>query len=173
MNKNESGLVLTFLGRFQPFHLGHLSVIEDYLSQREVIEVGIGSAQSGYTPYNPFSYAEREEILRKVCCEIKDYSEPPLRIFPLYDQDSCQKWIRHFKKQAPLTGKIITGNERLSSLLQKEGYQVINPNKKIDISASQVREMIRKGDEQWKEYVPKGVKEVMERINGIERIISL
>ena len=52
---------LLFIGRFQPFHLGHQTVIDQALEQAELVIVGIGSANRSRDMYNPW-YAEERQI---------------------------------------------------------------------------------------------------------------
>ena len=52
-----------FLGRFQPFHLGHLDVIKQALKMVDELVIVIGSAQYSHTFENPFTDSEREEMI--------------------------------------------------------------------------------------------------------------
>lgn len=52
------------IGRFQPFHLGHFSILEKALAQCNKVIIVIGSAQESRTPLNPLSAIEREQIIR-------------------------------------------------------------------------------------------------------------
>lgn len=55
---------LVFIGRFQPFHLGHLKVIEAALQRTQKLIVICGSARQARSPRNPWRVAEREAMLR-------------------------------------------------------------------------------------------------------------
>ena len=52
---------LVFIGRFQPFHLGHQAVIQQALQQAHHVIVLIGSSHQPRTIRNPWHFAEREE----------------------------------------------------------------------------------------------------------------
>lgn len=54
---------LVFIGRFQPFHHGHASVIMAGLKQARHVIVLVGSADSGRTWRNPFTYDERSKVI--------------------------------------------------------------------------------------------------------------
>lgn len=63
---NQDGCdVLAYLGRFQPFHLGHQHVIEQGLRHgaRKIV-IGVGSANRPRTFRNPFTYEERVDMIR-------------------------------------------------------------------------------------------------------------
>src|SRR5207302_562889 len=54
-----------FIGRFQPFHRGHLAMVRRILESNEEIIVGIGSAQYSHTGENPFTAGERYEMIKR------------------------------------------------------------------------------------------------------------
>lgn len=49
-----------YIGRFQPFHRGHLSVVREALKHCSKLVIAIGSAQEERTKKNPFSFEERK-----------------------------------------------------------------------------------------------------------------
>ena len=55
--------VALFIGRFQPFHKGHLYSLEKCLEIAESVIVGVGSSQDSGTENNPWSYDVRKEML--------------------------------------------------------------------------------------------------------------
>lgn len=48
-----------FIGRFEPFHLGHLSILQRALLQSERVVVLVGSAEAPRTAKNPWTFTER------------------------------------------------------------------------------------------------------------------
>ena len=56
-HKHKVGL---YIGRFQPFHRGHLSVVKKALEECDTLVIAIGSAQESRTKKNPFSFDERK-----------------------------------------------------------------------------------------------------------------
>lgn len=55
--KHQVGL---YIGRFQPFHKGHLSIVRKALEECDTLVLAIGSAQASRTKRNPFSFEERK-----------------------------------------------------------------------------------------------------------------
>ena len=55
-----------FIGRFQPFHRGHESIIRKMLEECEQVIIVIGSAQESDTELNPFRYEYRRLMIQKV-----------------------------------------------------------------------------------------------------------
>lgn len=54
-----------FIGRFQPFHIGHQQVIENALSISDTVIIAIGSSYQARTPKNPWTYGERCEMISR------------------------------------------------------------------------------------------------------------
>lgn len=54
-----------FIGRLQPFHIGHKEVIDRMIMECDSVLILLGSANCERSYRNPWSYKEREEMLRK------------------------------------------------------------------------------------------------------------
>ena len=54
-----------FIGRFQPFHEGHLDAVKQILAENEQVIIGIGSSQESGTSRNPFDAQQRTEMITK------------------------------------------------------------------------------------------------------------
>ncbi len=53
-----------FVGRFQPFHKGHLNAVKFILKQVEELILVVGSAQHSHDSVNPFTTGERIYMVR-------------------------------------------------------------------------------------------------------------
>jgi nicotinamide-nucleotide adenylyltransferase len=53
------------LGRFQPFHKGHLALTKQILSECDELVIIIGSAQFNFIDKDPFSAGERVLMIHK------------------------------------------------------------------------------------------------------------
>jgi bifunctional NMN adenylyltransferase/nudix hydrolase len=74
-----------FIGRFQPFHNGHLAVVREALAYGRYAAILLGSAGDPRRPdYIPFTEVEREEMIR-ACLT----SEENARLFVIPIQDSA------------------------------------------------------------------------------------
>lgn len=93
---------LVFIGRFQPLHFGHLSVLRRGLEQAEKLVVLIGSSWLPRSVRNPWSYAEREAMLR-ACLSPEESARvltAPLMDVPYNDE----AWVRNV--QATVQGLV-------------------------------------------------------------------
>lgn len=92
---------LVFIGRFQPFHLGHAKVIETALELAEKVIVLIGSSNRARSYYNPFTYDERKSVIRdwylKDCGHLDDVR---LTICPLNDHCNDTGWVTEVQEIA-------------------------------------------------------------------------
>src|SRR3989339_1388915 len=66
-----------FLGRFQPYHIGHHLVIKGMTKLCKKIIIGIGSSQISGTAENPYTAQERKEMIQQA---LQDED-----IIPLFD----------------------------------------------------------------------------------------
>jgi bifunctional NMN adenylyltransferase/nudix hydrolase len=69
-----------YIGRFQPFHNGHLAVIQRGLEIAEKVHVLIGSASAAPSVRNPWSYEERRTMIESsVAAPLGDMTISPVR----------------------------------------------------------------------------------------------
>lgn len=65
-NSNDSRRYkyLVFIGRFQPFHMGHKAVVDEALKRAENVIMLIGSANMPRSLRNPFTVEERAQMIK-------------------------------------------------------------------------------------------------------------
>ena len=99
---------ILFIGRFQPFHNGHLGVIKKYSSKGYFVKIGIGSAQKYGEIHNPFNIQERECMIKLALAnaKIKNYS-----IFQIPDIVNDRDYSKYVIKIVGEFDCIITGNK--------------------------------------------------------------
>ena len=141
-----------FIGRFQPFHLGHIDALNQARKYgiTEFI-IGIGSSNKEHTAENPFTYEERKTMVTKILNAIG----VKFTIYPLPDMESDEDWKNYIIKNMPNFDVVISGNPRTSSIFKKTPYKIC-PIKIIkDIKSTSIRHMIHIGNiEGLKELVP-------------------
>jgi nicotinamide-nucleotide adenylyltransferase len=154
-----------FIGRFQPFHLGHLKDVKEALEEVDELVIGIGSSQEKDTEENPFSVEERIEMIEFVLAaeDIGNYT-----IFPIPDFNDDKKWLEHVETLLPEFDIVYTGNDWTERCF-KEKYKVKKIKLIENISSTIIRDKILK-NENWQDIVPKKTVEFLEKINGVERI---
>jgi len=61
MAKNTAVII----GRFQPIHSAHIELIQTALNENDEVIILVGSVNQARTPKDPFTFKEREEMIRK------------------------------------------------------------------------------------------------------------
>jgi bifunctional NMN adenylyltransferase/nudix hydrolase len=72
-----------FIGRFQPFHNGHLAVVERALERANKILILIGSSDGPRTVKNPFTFEERRDMITSC---LKDKYDGRFFFEPIMDE---------------------------------------------------------------------------------------
>ncbi len=155
-----------FIGRFQPLHLGHVSVIEKALAEVDSLIIGIGSAEKHYTADNPFTYEERKSMIER---SISGH----YKIVPIPDINDYSKWVDHVVQIAGEFDAVYSGNAIVGELFQKKSYTVKPIVETLYISSTAIRDMMARRSEGWKKYMPDAVVSSIECIDGIERVRKL
>lgn len=96
MTQNKKYDHLVFIGRFQPFHLGHHHVIQTALELADNVIVLVGSANQSRNSRNPFTFEERKKMILDSFSKsdmVHDHV-PGLDILPLNDYTySDGEWV--------------------------------------------------------------------------------
>lgn len=161
------------IGRMQPIHKGHIQVIKKILEEVDEIVIGIGSAQLSHELKDPFTAGERIVMVTQALAE-ENIDPSRYYIIPMEDINFNAIWAAHVKMMTPPFSIVYSGNPLVKQLFSEEGYEVKNPPlfDRIHLSGSEVRRRIL-NDENWQELVLDSTVEVMEEINGVERIRNL
>jgi len=158
------------IGRFQPFHKGHLEVIKKIAEEVDEIIIGIGSAQKSHTLENPFTAGERILMITQ---SLKDYNLTYYPI-PIKDIEFNSIWVSYVESLTPPFDIVYSGNPLVRVLFEERGYEVKKPemfNRK-EYSGTEIRRRMLNG-EKWEHLVPKAVVDVIKEIKGVERLRKL
>ena len=162
-----------FTGRFQPFHLGHLSAVRQALQEVDFLYIGIGSVQYSHTSDNPFETEERKEMIQKALVE-NEITEKQFEIIPIPDIHSDPEWPAHVQNLVPPFDVVFVGDDGLVKELFEThtDIPVKIVKKEIDISATEIRKaMLENGD--WKKYLSDSTVKYLEKIDAISRLKDL
>ena len=147
-----------FLGRFQPFHLGHLYVIKEALKEADKIIIGVAYNEGADKNENPFSVKERIEMidLALPANEVSNYT-----VFPVPDNEDDGRWVEELEALLPKFDVVYTSDkntfgEKWVERCLKEKYTMRKIKSISGIDGTAIREKI-KNKEEWKSLVPKQV----------------
>ena len=90
--------LVVYLGRFQPFHNGHLATLQQAFEYGNIVLVGLGSAGEAPSVKNPFTESERMDMIQG---SLSPQQNTRLYIVPLYDDvgDDAQ-WAAQVRRKA-------------------------------------------------------------------------
>jgi nicotinamide-nucleotide adenylyltransferase len=156
------------IGRFQPFHLGHLEAFRFALTQVDKLWIGIGSSNKPSEKNNPFTADERKDM---ILSSIEDSISNRIEIFYIPDFENHMEWIKNIDLTVPSFKVVFTNDELTQVLYRKRGKKVIPvPFKEREIlSGTNIREKII-SDQNWEELVPEGTKNVLQKIGAKNRL---
>lgn len=157
-----------FIGRFQPFHMGHLLVIQGMTKLAGKIIIGIGSSDKSGTPDDPFTSKERIEMIQRSLQTVDIIPMYDVNFVELPDMHDDKQWANHVLELTGPVDKLWSGNvETDQCFVNKIEVQTI---KEVPgISASVIRDMMRKGQD-WEEKVPEEAVRYIKEIEGEKRV---
>lgn len=159
------------IGRFQPFHKGHLQLIQGVCAEYGKVIIGMGSSQYGNTLENPFTSDERklmiEESLGKI--GVKNY-----RVVLIPDIHNYPKWVDHVVSIISDFDVVLSNNSLTKRLFSKKGY-VVKETSLYDRDKYSGKEIRRRiiNDESWVDLVPEPVYNIIKNIGGVDRLKNL
>jgi nicotinamide-nucleotide adenylyltransferase len=160
-----------YIGRFQPYHLGHHAVIKEMASEAEEVIICIGSAQRSHELDNPFTAGERYLMISK---SLRAEGISNFYIVPILDVNRNAVWVSHVESLIPPVDFVYAHNPLIERLFTERGYEVRVPSlfNRKDYSGSEIRRRILT-DGDWESLVPQAVIDVLQEINGIRRMKDL
>lgn len=159
-----------FIGRFQPFHNGHLEVIRE-IAEEYIPVIVIGSAGKSHTPDDPFTAGERFLMISE---SLKSAGIGEFSIIPVMNVNRYGIWVSHIRTLVPSFDLVVSNNSLTRRLFSEYGYSVRAPMRySRDVyRGSHIRKQILEG-ERWDHLVPEDVGRIINDIQGVERMVEL
>ena len=158
------------VGRFQPFHGGHLEVIRRIRADRPAASllIGVGSAEESYTWENPFTAGERLEMIDRALTEAKVTGA---LLVPIADISRHALWVNYLEALLPPFDRVYTNNPLTRVLFERSGYLVESPPlyDRARYEGVRIREQLADGGE-WKGALPPAVAAYLEEIGAPARL---
>jgi nicotinamide-nucleotide adenylyltransferase len=163
-----------FIGRFQPFHLGHLANVKFALKNVEELVIIIGSAQKSHELRNPFTAGERIQMIKDSLNTKSEIDTKRVLMIPVQDVDVHSLWTHFVDILVPKYEMVFTNDFFTCLLFQERGIKVVEPplHKRKELSGTKIRSSMAK-DRDWKKLVTPETAKVVEDIHGVERIKAI
>ena len=161
------------MGRFQPFHLGHLEAVKHILTQVGEIVIVVGSPQQSHTLENPFTAGERITMIR-LALRGAGVNSDCYSVMPLPDAEFHKVWVAHLLSQIPEFQIAFTNEPLTGRLLKEAGLKVekIPFHQRDTYTATEVRRRML-NSEDWEALLPKNVGAFLRTIGAVERMRDL
>lgn len=158
------------MGRFQPFHLGHLNLVKQILDECDEVIIAITSSQFNYLEKDPFTAGERIDMIHN---SLKESNIDLSRCFvvAIENQFNIATWASYLKSALPHFDKVYSGNDYVKMLLSDSAIDVVTPKffDREQYNATRIRSMII-SDDVWQNFVPNAVAKFLQKINAKKRL---
>jgi len=162
-----------FVGRFQPFHIGHLKAVKGILEKLDELVIVVGSSQHSHRMDNPFTAGERITMIRKAL-EEEGISPSQYWIVPVPDVHVHITWVAQVIGYTPKFNVVYTNEPLTRRLFVEAGYEVkpVPFHKRELYSATEIRKRMLEG-KNWEELLPSSVVQFIKEMGGVERLRDL
>jgi len=159
-----------YVGRFQPFHKGHLKVARQIADEVDEVVVAVGSAQESHTLRNPFTAGERVSMITKAVDEL----DTTFYAIPVEDINRNSVWTSHIRSICPPFEAVYTNNPLVVRLFKEEGIDVRQNHlyEREKYSGREIRSRMLEGGD-WRSLVPGATEAVVDEVDGVERLRDL
>jgi len=159
------------IGRFQPFHLGHVEAVNFALSKVEQLYIGIGSSNKSHQLRNPFTAQERKLMITS---SLDHETLKKIGIFNIPDLNDHSKWVNSVDKIIPNYDIVFSNDDFTHSLYEKNDKKIIPVVLKLreNFSGTNIRRLIQT-DGNWGDLVPNGTKNILLEIDAKNRLKNL
>ena len=164
--KFKSGLAVM---RAQPLHIGHVKLIKRMLDECEKVIILLGSVQEQGTERNPYPYVLRKQMIQKVFAHELD----KITVLGMFDINNPTQWgafvldfLQESLPEHPRPDVYYAGSEYDAQWFRDILKNIVIENR-VDynfpyVSGSMVRDMIKIGDNRWKDFVPDEIHQMIE-----------
>lgn len=162
-----------FVGRFQPFHKGHLATVRFALGKVDQLVIVVGSAQKSHEPRNPFTAGERIRMIKESLDSDK-IDAGRILIIPVPDVDVHSLWTRQVDMLVPKYDVVFANDPFTLMLFRERGVKTVEAPlvERSEMQATEVRRKMATG-EKWESLVPAPVARIIKEINGVERVKAI
>jgi len=159
------------IGRFQPFHLGHLEALRFALSKVDKLWVGLGSSNKPVEKNNPFTAQQRKEM---VLSSIDDSMKEKISIYFVPDVDNHIRWIEKIDTIVPKFDIIFSNDGLTKHLYSKRNIQILGIPflNRESLSGTNIRDLIV-NDQRWEDFVPDGTRNFLIKTGAKELLKNL
>ena len=150
-----------FIGRFQPFHMGHLRTIEWICEKADFLYIILAEDHHGGIERNPYSREQRERMING---SLKKLGINNYEIVYIPDFETVNGWVNAIKNRVPEFDVVFTRNPWVEDCFKKRGFKTKKQPRSdfAKCNATTIREKMKNGEE-WEHLVPEAVAEIIKK----------
>jgi nicotinamide-nucleotide adenylyltransferase len=162
-----------FVGRFQPFHKGHLATVSFALGEVNQLVIVVGSAQKSHEQKNPFTAGERIRMIKETL-DSEKVDTSKILIIPVPDVDVHSLWTRQVDMLVPKYDVVFANDPFTLMLFKERGVRTVEAPlvDRSEMQATEIRSRMASGGK-WESLVPAAVARIVKEINGVERVKAI
>jgi len=152
-----------FVGRFQPFHIGHLHALAYAAKRCKKLVIGIGSAQEAGTEKNRFDAKTRIRMIKAAIKENKLHLEN-ISFLKIPDFYSDEKWYSFIMQKVPNLEVVFSRNPWVTRIFRSRHVKIVKPPwyRRDKISGTKIRKRIN-AHKDYEKLVPKAVVQIIKK----------
>lgn len=147
-----------FPGRFQPFHEGHLLVVQGMMKACGNVTIVIcDEGKQGQD--SPFTVDQRREMISAALLA-RDIMDATIMV--VKDGGEDEQWARRVLDECgnPSDAYVWSGREEVREVFEKLGVQTKKVVPVPGISSDDIRAKMRDGNADWRKHIPSGAIDV-------------
>lgn len=156
-----------FIGRFNPPHKGHISLIKNLLKEVDKLIILIGNADERNTKRNPFSGKERIQMIKAYLKEER-IPEKRVKVLTIKKGKRWEEKIENLLKTCKNCDVLFTNNKHIINLI-KDKIKIKGFRRIGKVSSTRIKHAMHK-NKKWEHHTGKSVAKIIREIRGVERI---
>ena len=159
-----------FVGRFQPFHNGHLEAVKSILRECDEAVIAVGSSQKSHEPDNLFTVGERIEMIYESLKEAGLAGK--CLVVGIPDINYNALWAKHLKILSPGFDFVYSNSPLVKRLFEEERVKV-KPRKMVqrnEYDGSHIRKLMLEGKGAWKRLLPPAAARIAAAVKAEKRL---
>lgn len=147
-----------FIGRFQPFHKGHLHSLKKCLEVAEKVKIVVAKSNVSGTQEDPWDYKIRKQMVCLVVWK-EGVQDKVSKIVSCPDYPSDKRWLNEVKKRVGEFDVVVSNNEWVLSIFREAGHNTLESglHNREELEGVKIRKLMREGNKEWKERMPEEV----------------
>lgn len=133
-----------YIGRFQPWHIGHTDALRQIFSECNQVYILLGSIQESRSQKNPWTPKERIEIIQK---SIPSKDREKIKFYEIEDHPDDDVWFEKLQEILPENATIYSGNPWVLDICKQQNYPHKEINLNINVCATEIRSELKKGND--------------------------